>query len=176
MVARTAEQSALLTALLRTRMWQGTADEHAWVHRCRALHDLDKLDDAQTEWAINRLRALPKHPALPVPDGRYMIDEQRYRIVTDVQGRWAGRASARRIDARGHETVFLRGDELLAVLLAVGADHQSAAREYGLRTGRCGYCHLPLSDPISVAVGAGKTCCEKHGIPWRVPDDSQLAA
>jgi hypothetical protein len=46
------------------------------------------------------------------------------------------------------------------------ADPARVASEHGRLTGRCCFCNLPLSDARSTAVGYGKTCASKWGLPW----------
>jgi hypothetical protein len=46
----------------------------------------------------------------------------------------------------------------LAALLAVEADPLAAARENGVKTGRCSCCGRPLTDPTSIEFGIGPIC------------------
>jgi hypothetical protein len=46
-------------------------------------------------------------------------------------------------------------------LLRVEADPLSAARENGVRTGRCSCCSRPLTDPVSIGYGIGPICRER---------------
>jgi len=57
--------------------------------------------------------------------------------------------------------------EQLAVLLRALSRHPvETAAKHGKLHGRCCFCHLPLSDPKSTAVGYGKVCAENYGLPW----------
>ena len=51
--------------------------------------------------------------------------------------------------------------EALAALLAVEADPLAAARENGVKTGRCSCCGRPLTDPVSIGYGIGPICRER---------------
>jgi hypothetical protein len=46
----------------------------------------------------------------------------------------------------------------LEALLAVEADPLAAARENGVKTGRCSCCGRPLTDPVSIGYGIGPIC------------------
>jgi hypothetical protein len=48
-----------------------------------------------------------------------------------------------------------------AALLAVEADPLAAARENGVKTGRCSCCSRPLTDPTSISYGIGPICRER---------------
>lgn len=51
-------------------------------------------------------------------------------------------------------------------LVAFAARPAEVAAEHGLLTGRCCFCNIALSDGRSTAVGYGKTCAGKWGMPW----------
>jgi hypothetical protein len=44
------------------------------------------------------------------------------------------------------------------ILTAIADDPARMVADYGHKTGRCGFCQLPLSDPNSTAVGYGQKC------------------
>jgi hypothetical protein len=46
-------------------------------------------------------------------------------------------------------------------LLAIEADPLAAARENGVKTGRCSCCGRPLTDPVSIGYGIGPICRER---------------
>lgn len=48
----------------------------------------------------------------------------------------------------------------------LNADPVNAAINYGAKTGRCCFCHLPLKDERSTAHGYGPTCAKNWGLPW----------
>jgi len=49
----------------------------------------------------------------------------------------------------------------LEALLTVEADPLAAARENGVKTGRCSCCSRPLTDPVSIGFGIGPVCRER---------------
>jgi hypothetical protein len=51
--------------------------------------------------------------------------------------------------------------QALEALLAVEADPLAAARENGIKTGRCSCCGRPLTDPVSIGYGIGPICRER---------------
>lgn len=53
-----------------------------------------------------------------------------------------------------------------AKLAAFAAEPARIASEYGLMTGRCCFCSIPLKDERSTAVGYGRTCAKHYGLPW----------
>lgn len=57
-------------------------------------------------------------------------------------------------------------DALVDLLTKLAADPAGVAAEFGHLTGHCCFCWLKLSDERSVAVGYGKICAGKFGLPW----------
>ena len=57
-------------------------------------------------------------------------------------------------------------DEIVEILMEVGANAQEVASEFGKATGNCCFCSRPLSDDRSLAVGYGKKCAEHYGLEW----------
>ena len=51
--------------------------------------------------------------------------------------------------------------QALEALLAIEADPLAAARENGVKTGRCSCCGRPLTDPTSIGFGIGPICRER---------------
>jgi hypothetical protein len=79
------------------------------------------------------------------------------------QNKWYGR-----VDRDGNWTVCRKeypeiGD-VAKLLLELGKDPAAAASQYGKMTGYCCFCHRPLSDEKSVAVGYGPVCADKWGL------------
>ncbi|MCL4743806.1 MAG: hypothetical protein KJZ83_00175 [Burkholderiaceae bacterium] len=56
--------------------------------------------------------------------------------------------------------------ELATLLKKMSRHPAETAAEYGKLTGRCCFCSLPLTDPKSTAVGYGKVCAHRYGLPW----------
>ena len=48
----------------------------------------------------------------------------------------------------------------------LASDPAQAAREYGARTGRCCFCHLPLKTVESTTHGYGPVCADHYELPW----------
>jgi hypothetical protein len=55
---------------------------------------------------------------------------------------------------------------IVACLNALDANPTEAVAAYGKLTGHCSFCDLPLSDIRSLAVGYGRICARKFGLPW----------
>lgn len=55
---------------------------------------------------------------------------------------------------------------IVAALLAMASDPAGTAAKYGKAMGECCFCRLPLSDARSLAVGYGKRCAKRYGLPW----------
>jgi hypothetical protein len=55
---------------------------------------------------------------------------------------------------------------IVAALLAMASDPAGTAATYGKLMGECCFCRLPLSDDRSLAVGYGKICARRYGLPW----------
>lgn len=52
------------------------------------------------------------------------------------------------------------------IVAAMEHDLQVVVSSYGKVTGRCAFCHLPLSDERSTAVGYGPICAQHYSLPW----------
>jgi hypothetical protein len=79
------------------------------------------------------------------------------------QNKWYGRVN------KDGEWVVGRGEfpeigEVAKLLRELGEDPAGVAAKYGKVTGYCCFCHRPLSDEKSVAVGYGPVCAEKWGL------------
>jgi Family of unknown function (DUF6011) len=74
----------------------------------------------------------------------------------------------------GHDGVFapsLKADPsvmaaVIDCLKLLDSDPAEAASRYGRLTGHCSFCHLPLTDVRSLAVGYGMICARKYGLPY----------
>ena len=75
-----------------------------------------------------------------------------------------------RIDVNGEVHLSGKGNErekeLLKLLTSLANDPEGVASEYGKLTGNCSFCHRPLSDDRSIAVGYGSTCAKNYGLGW----------
>lgn len=75
---------------------------------------------------------------------------------------WEGR-----VMPDGTATLSRSADQsTLGILRAFAADPEGVAAASGKMTGCCSFCHLPLSDERSIAVGYGPTCAQHWGLPW----------
>lgn len=93
-----------------------------------------------------------KHPgSISVASGPYRHDSV-----------WYGRIHADGQFQRGQDC----SDAVIEILKRFAADPAGFAAEYGRTTGYCCFCHLPLSDERSTAVGYGPTCADKYHLPW----------
>jgi hypothetical protein len=75
-----------------------------------------------------------------------------------------------RIDPDGtwHQP-FKQFDEMPLIerlLKSMADDPAKTTAEYGHLTGNCSFCHRPLKDERSTAVGYGSTCAKHYGLPW----------
>lgn len=58
--------------------------------------------------------------------------------------------------------------DLIPFLQRFAADPAAVAAEHGRLTGRCCFCNRGLRDDRSTAVGYGRTCADRFGLPWGV--------
>ena len=69
-----------------------------------------------------------------------------------------------------HSGVFHATDSATAaiseLLRRLGENPAEVASEYGRLTGNCCFCSRRLDDARSTAVGYGKICASKYGLPW----------
>ncbi len=159
------DRATVLGDLLANRQWAGTPAE-SWVPRAQAGLLEGTMSVEHINWAIRHLVELERRPYDPIPDGRYMVGDRRFRANTPTEGRWANFTSVYEISDRGGETLLRRDDRKHALSLIAGVGHVSAAARFGRKTGRCGYCHLPLTHDRSLATGYGEKCARDRGIPW----------
>lgn len=73
-----------------------------------------------------------------------------------------------RVSAKGEWVVGRHGfpelSEVESLLKRLSAAPEEVASEHGRLHGRCCFCHLPLSDEKSTAVGYGPVCAEHYGL------------
>ena len=58
--------------------------------------------------------------------------------------------------------------EVTEVIQEFSDNPATVAARYGRITGGCSFCHHPLSDERSLAVGYGLKCAKRYGLPWGV--------
>lgn len=67
-------------------------------------------------------------------------------------------------------------DHLVEGLKRFAAEPAKMAAEHGSLTGRCCFCARELTDERSIAVGYGKTCSERWGVPYPTLAEARGAA
>lgn len=138
----------------------------------------------QASAAIDEVKAMPRQrtagpqqqerTGVTVPDGRYAITRTAalaglpgddttifIKVNTGTSGRWQGFTFVDRLTGPNEEPVKdrnLKG----RVLAAIAADIFGALTRYGREVGRCGECHIRLTDDDSRAMGIGPDCFEKR--------------
>jgi hypothetical protein len=90
----------------------------------------------------------------------------------DARGRnvWYGRIH---IDGR-YECSGNANDAVTKRLREFATDPVKVAGDHGRLTGNCCFCHLPLKDERSTAVGYGKICASHYSLPWGSNDEAIL--
>ena len=58
---------------------------------------------------------------------------------------------------------------ILAALQALAEDPAGTAAAFGRRTGRCCFCEIGLTDPVSIEVGSGPICAKNYSLPIEPP-------
>jgi hypothetical protein len=58
--------------------------------------------------------------------------------------------------------------DIESLILALAANPEKVAAEFGHLTGNCCFCNRDLSDDRSTDVGYGKICADKYGMEWGV--------
>jgi hypothetical protein len=91
--------------------------------------------------------------------------------VTSADRSFTDRVFYGRIGQDGVYAPSLKPDAAAAAavvecLKLLDADPAQAASRYGRLTGQCSFCSLPLSDVRSLAVGFGRICARKYGLPY----------
>lgn len=113
-------------------------------------------------------------PALPdaktVPAGRYAVATESgaintlafYRVDRPTEGKWAGKVFVKHLVGGDEQSMsFPATKAVLAKIVAVGAEAASAA--YGHEIGKCGVCHIRLTNDESRARGIGPDCRARLG-------------
>jgi len=176
-------QRVPLTDKQRNFIFSLSAERSAgWTASAEQVAVVDGLSKAEASEMITRLLALPKlasakptrEPAKPVeiPDGRYALAGDdgvvRFYSVKAGKNRWEGYTFVKGlIGSPGSWTEIRLGRvEREEIQKKIAADVQGAAKLYGDKFQRCGFCESPLSDPRSRAAGYGEICAGKHSLPY----------
>lgn len=122
------------------------------------------------DWLLNDVARKPEGGA-DVPEGRYAVEVDGklrfFKVDRPSEGKWAGRLFLNEVvggqdsDGRGFP---VKGGNRAVILGLLGEDTTAAASRYGREIGRCGFCHILLTDELSRAVGIGPDCAEHRGI------------
>lgn len=80
-------------------------------------------------------------------------------------GRWEGYTFVEEHEGPNRRKVRDK-DERISVLRAIERNPLGCIKMFGHETGNCGFCHLELTNPRSLAAGCGKKCADDRGIPW----------
>jgi hypothetical protein len=92
-----------------------------------------------------------------------------YLVLTDGESfgnnRYYGRISPAGQLTFGRDAGEVKGG-LVKILTRLGDDPVGVAAEFGRLTGHCCFCSLQLSDERSTAVGYGRICAGRFGLPW----------
>lgn len=97
-------------------------------------------------------------PKSKMPDTINVAGEGEY-----LYRKWYGRVQADGTWTKGMKQ-YEESAKVEEVLKALSRNPAKAAKEYGKLTGRCCFCHLPLSDVKSTAAGFGPTCASHYGL------------
>jgi Family of unknown function (DUF6011) len=99
-------------------------------------------------------------PAVEVADGYYAVERGEtlyfYRVVTKIDGRWAGRQFVNRFRSDDLLPVTRREQEDVRALIA--ADAEMARMRFAAELTRCYQCGKMLTDELSRALGIGPVC------------------
>lgn len=132
-----------------------------------------------------RTQAAPQAPVAEVADGRYALvrvpsienlpgDSRTVfiKVRTPQDGKWAGFTF---VDYEAGEQRIPVKDRTLkaAVLRIISHDPLGASMLYGREVGRCGVCHIKLTDDDSRAMGIGPDCFENMTGRRRVKADAE---
>lgn len=154
---------------------------HAWIGEGRPQDEISfHIDRLKGEGYTGRKyrgqQTTTEAPAsdLPsadeVPEGYYALPTEEgakntiafYKVDRPTEGRWAGYVFAHRYSS--DEEIGLGRDgshRLVRKIAEFGA--QAASALYGKHIGRCGICHITLTNDESRAAGIGPDCREKLG-------------
>jgi hypothetical protein len=146
---------------LRKLLAQREHDEQVDIER------LEELPFKQASEMISRLKSAP-YKAEPktaryIPeDGFYCVEGTYYKVVTSER---TGHPSARMWDSGAERWEYV-GQRPFKFLTKDHALTAEDAARFGELFHRCVFCTQQLTREESEAVGYGKDCAEKRGLPW----------
>ena len=88
-------------------------------------------------------------------------------LYVKVGGDYAGKVTPNGRYEHSHRSLFGRDKlpQLIELLNRFSLDPETVAKQYGRITGRCCFCHLKLSNRVSIYNGYGPVCAEHYGLP-----------
>jgi len=142
----------------------------AWVHKLVVDTEENSYDKIVElfEKAVKRLKQ-PKM-VFDLPDAFVMLTRNTVgKYTQSVQVECMTSGTRGYIDLRGRYHAL--GDSKMSpgvarLLKQLNADPVQFTGMYGKLTGRCCYCHLPLTHANSLSVGYGQRCAGNYGLPW----------
>lgn len=144
-------------------------------YKVKTTYDLQVMERDEVSGIINLLKTFRRKESgtarkqWTMPAGRYALrdddGEWWFFEVTKGKERWKGYTFIKRLvgapgDYRKVEVPRILRDSMLR---RIEADPEQAMTDYGLRSGVCGKCHSPLTNPESLARGIGPICLGKLG-------------
>ena len=157
-------------ASLISRKGKLSEKQTAWVHKLVVDCEENCYDKivALFEKAILRLKQ-PKM-VFDLPDCFVVLQRNTLgKYTQSVQVECMTSATRGYIDLQGRYHA-LGGSALSAgvarLLKQLNADPVEFTATYGKLTGRCCYCHLPLTHANSLSVGYGQRCASNYKLPW----------
>lgn len=128
--------------------------------------------------AVKELPVMAPGPSLSqlgwdkLPAGDYAMPNRatgRVHFFTVSYGsegtRWQGYTFVTEHEGPNRRKVRDR-DERTGLVKAIERNPLGCIKMFGHETGTCGFCHIELTDPRSLANGYGKQCAKNNGLPW----------
>jgi hypothetical protein len=168
-----------LVVWAKVREQRNTVDQYA-MPAVHALVDQNLEETRQAARAVFHVERPAPAPALslPVPQlaallsldrfARLVVGRLVFTLKNDGSVVWVKRGPTLVGKILGGVFTTTRDghsdrDELFVVVGAIEADPVRALEDHGLKTGRCGCCSRPLTNPVSIARGIGPDCAAKGG-------------
>ena len=157
-------------ASLISRKGKLSEKQTAWVHKLVVDHEENRYENivALFEKAVQRLKQ-PKM-VFDLPDCFVVLQRNTLGRYTDsVQVECMTTATRGYIDKQGRYHALGNSKTspgVLRLLKQLNSDPVDFTATYGKLTGRCCYCHLPLTHANSLSVGYGQRCAGNYRLPW----------
>lgn len=184
----TDKQAAKLAVMVEQRYLPDDAGRQVWRDRFQAIRrnsDVSEmiagLEAIPTLAEVARREAREARAQRPTEDGYYRNPEtgELFRISHGVKGhgiivsKYSLTGGPRRLIASTDEIVkgkwdrlgkFASRQALASIKVDWLTDPKTLAQDFAY--GFCPLHHGPLTDGVSVTLGYGPDCAEKHGLPW----------